>query len=537
MKKLTTILLAAALLASLAIPSVAAHVSAAEALSTLETLQLVEGGENGLEPERAATRAEAVVMLLRLLGQYQAAEAMMAPSPFEDAGWADRYLGYAYAKGLVDGVADAWFGSNTAVSARDYVTMALRALGYREGADFTWADSLAFSDRIGLTHGEYAGDAGFLREDMVLISYTALTLKLKDSETRLIDSLYAAGAVSADALKATRFADAVNAGRNTYSAAEIHELVSSSVLFIEAFASQEDLENGDRFSSGSGFLISPDGVALLCWHELEDASAVLASTTDGRSFPVTRVLYYDVFQDIAVVRLSMTDTDGNAVRFFPYLDLGDSDAISAGELAYLIGSPLGMTDTITSGLISYPKRIVDDPAYPLIQMTTPASSGSSGGPLMNRYGEVIGLLFGGFVGGENMNLAVPINVIENISLTGPGVALEEIAAEIQERKDNAVLTIEPAQITLAPDEKQEAVIFSDYPGTMSVRFKIDDTDVVSCKWGDLLTKQTVALYLTGGNPGATKVHITYANDGNPEAEAVIEVTVAEGAEEAGETEA
>ena len=536
MKKLTTILLAAALLASLATPSFAAHVSAAEALSTLETLQLVEGGENGPELERAATRAEAVVMLLRLLGQYQAAEAMTAPSPFEDAGWADRYLGYAYAKGLVDGVADARFGSNTAVSARDYVTMALRALGYREGADFTWTDSLAFSDRIGLTHGEYAGGAGFLREDMVLISYTALTLKLKDSPLRLIDALYAAGAVSADALKATRFADAVNAGRNTYDAREIHELVSSAVLFIETYKTQEDLESDDRLSSGSGFLISPDGVAALCWHELDDASVALASTTDGRSFPIISVLYYDVYQDFAVVRLSKTDTDGNTVRFFPYLDLGDSDAISAGELVYLVGSPLGMTDTITSGLISHTKRIVDDPAYPLIQMTAPASNGSSGGPLMNRYGEVIGVLFGSFVGGENMNLAVPINAVENPSLAGPGVPLEEVAAEIRERKDNAVLTIEPAQITLAPGEKQEAVIFSDYPGSISIRYKTDDTNVVSCKWGDFLTKQTVALYLTGQEPGTTEVHITFTNDGNPEAEAVIEVTVAENAGEAGETE-
>ena len=531
MKNLTTILLAAALLASLCIPSFAARVSAGEAISTLETLQLIEGTDNGYEPERAATRAEAVVMLLRLLGQYQAAGAVTKPSPFTDAGWADPYLSYAYAKGLAEGVADDRFGSDTAVSAQDYVTMALRALGYREDIDFTWADSLAFSDRIGLTHGEYAGGAQFLREDMALISYTALTLKLKDSPLRLIDSLYAAGVVSADALKATRFADAINTGRNTYDAGEIHELVSSAVLFIEAYETQEDLENDNRFSSGSGFLISPDGVAVLCWHELEDASAALASTTDGRSFPITGVLYYDVYQDIAVVRLSKTDTDGNTVRFFPYLDLGDSDTISAGELVYLIGSPLGMTDTITGGLISYTKRTVDDPAYPLIQMTAPASNGSSGGPLMNRYGEVIGVLFGSFINGENMNLAVPINAIENMSLTASGTALEEVAAEVQAQKDNAVLLIEPAQITLAPDEKQEVVIFSDYPGTMSVRFKIDDTDIVSCKWGDLLTKQTVVLHLTGGEPGATKVHITYANDGNPEAEAVIEVTVAEENEE------
>lgn len=530
MKKLTTILLTAALLASLCAPSLAARVSAGEAISTLETLRLIEGGENGFEPARAATRTEAAIMLLRLLGRYREAGATTEPSPFKDAGWADSYLSYAYANGLVTGLSDDSFGSGTAISARDYVTMVLRALGYREEEDFTWADCLAFSDSIGLTHGEYTADTEFLREDMALISYTALSLKQKDSALRLIDSLYAGGAVSAEALKATRFADAVNAGRTIYSATEIHELASSAVLLIETFETQEDLARGKVFSAGSGFLISPDGLAVLCWHELDGASAALASTTDGRSFPIAGVLYYDVYQDIAVVRLSLTDTNGNPIRFFPYLDLGDSDTIVAGEIVYLIGNPLGMSDVITAGLVSNPKRIVDDPAYPRILTTAPASDGNSGGPLMNRYGEVIGLLCASVVGGENMNLAAPVNVLKDASRNGTGVPLREVAAAVQARKDSAVILAETTQVALAPGEIRQVTLFTDFPGSAGVRYRVDDSDVVRCNWGKILTKQTFTLYLAGQEPGTTTVRVTFTGEGNPGAEAAIQVTVTDSAQ-------
>ena len=92
MRKFLSFLLLIAMLAALCLPVSAAHVSAVEAISTLETLGLVKGTGNGFEPERSATRAEAAVMLLRLLGKEAEAELEQGKCPFYDGGWAARYL-------------------------------------------------------------------------------------------------------------------------------------------------------------------------------------------------------------------------------------------------------------------------------------------------------------------------------------------------------------------------------------------------------------------------------------------------------------
>ena len=336
----TALLLCALLLAAACMPVSAAFVSGREAMETLHTLGLFQGTEKGFEPERTATRAEAAVMLLRLLGLEQEAEAAYsagaAECPFTDGGWAAAWLGFASREGLVRGRTDSYFGADETVSAQDYATMVLRALDYTEGKDFTWSDALSFSDSIGLTHGEYAAGGAFLREDLALISYTALTLHPNGAAERLIDTLYRRGAVSADRLMQTRLANAVNSGKRAYTASELHEMSASAVLYIEVYDKPEDLQSGNYSGTGSAFLISPDGLAVMCYHVLEDNSYARATTTDSRVFNVEEVLYYHTEQDIAVVRLSKKDTAGNTVRFFPWLALGDSDALSNGDPVYIL---------------------------------------------------------------------------------------------------------------------------------------------------------------------------------------------------------
>lgn len=540
MRKTLALFLCAALFAALfmPVPASAASVSVDEAVGTLSTLGLLLGGDDGLELERSATRAEAAVMLLRLLGLYGAAEAAAIESPFQDAGWADVYLGYAYDAGLVKGRTDGRYGSGESVSARDYVTMALRALGYVEDEDFTYWTSLAFSDAIGLTHGEYAAGGAFLREDMALVSYTALTLRPKGVSQRLIDVLRLNGAVSSEALKQTRLASAVNAGKTVRTAVEVYELTSSAVFLVETYETEEDLEKDAVSGRGSGFFVTGDGVAVLCYHELEDAAFARVTTTDGRSFDLTGVLYYDVDRDLAVVRVSRTDTDGKAVRFFPYLDLGDSDAVGVGDTVYSVSNPLGdkAPDSLSNGVLSNRSRSLYVEDYPFLQHTAPTSRGSSGGPIMNAYGEVIGYVYGSYANGELLELAIPVNALRGVELTGEGTPLSEVCAAEQEKKAAAVITAEETELAVEVGETREILVSSDCPGILGVTCGTEQWDVVDIEWGDFVTLQSCILRVTGVTAGEDDLSIKFSSGyGNEDAELTIHVTVTGGEEEAADT--
>lgn len=527
MKKILALILTAVLSVSLCAPAGAAHVTATEAISTLETLGLVKGTGSGFEPERTATRAEAVTMLVRLLGREDAALRATGWCPFSDAGWAAKYITYAYNSGLVTGQAPGWFGSAADVQIRDYLTMLLRALGYSTATgDFTWAGSIAFADSIGLTHGEYTAQTPMLREDLALTSYTALTMKMKNSERTLIEQLYLDGAVSASALKATRLSYALAAEKPVYSAAEIHEKSVDAMFLLNVYETEEDLQHNRPFSNSTGFFVTGDGVALTCWHSIDGAAYARATAADGKCYDVTGIIFYDALWDIAVLRVSRTDTEGATTRFFPYLDLGDSDSAYTGEQIYTVSDALGRIDNLTDGLISNAGRVVDDPAYRVLQITAPISGGSSGGALLNAHGEVIGVLYGSFVNGENMNLAVPVNVLSSVAFAGEGMSFAEFDEAEQAKMDASTLKASDITVSLAVDEEKEIVITHDCPRPITIYYEIEDSDIVSCEWGDFTSKFTVPLRICALERGTTEIEVRFADGkGNPDAVATIHVNV------------
>ena len=529
MRRFLAFILSAVLtLSVLWLPASAAHVSGAEAIAALETLELVRGTGNGFEPERAPNRSEALVMLLRLLGRETEALAETADCPFADGGWAAAYITYAYRNGLVQGVGGDRFGSDEPVSVRDYLTMVLRTLGYSdsgEDADFSWERSIAFADSIGLTHGEYKASDRFLREDMALVSYTALTLELKGRDETLIRHLYLDGVVSGAALKKTRLAYAASsAEKQALDAAEVHELAASAVVFVEVFNTEDDLRKDKPAAHGSGFFVTADGVAVLCCHELDGRRFARVTTLDGKIYPVVAVLDYDPFWDTAVVQVDRTDTEGNTVRFFPYLEIGDSDGLYVGEKIFTVSNPLGYVDCISDGLIANRSRIVDDPDYPVLQVTAPIAQGSSGGPLLNAYGEAVGILYGMFLNGENMNLAIPSDQINTDAFCGEGISLEEMYETEDAKKKAAVLTASQTTLELEYEEEAEILITADYPGTPSIKYEIvSGKKAVSCAWGSFETKQSVPLYITGTANGEADVEVRFSGvEGN---ESVVELHI------------
>lgn len=192
MKRVLSALLAVCLLLAMIPAAYAAQTEAAEAADTLYELGLFKGtgtdadGKPVFDLDRAPTRAEAVTMLVRLLGKESEAKSGSWTTPFTDvAAWAKPYVGYAYANGLTTGVGKGLFGGGWPVTAAQYLTFVLRALGYESGTDFSWDTAWTLTDALGITNGQYhAGtNNSFLRADAVLVSVCALGAAAKDGKT------------------------------------------------------------------------------------------------------------------------------------------------------------------------------------------------------------------------------------------------------------------------------------------------------------------------------------------------------------------
>ena len=161
------------------------------------------GARKGYELERTPNRQEALVMLIRLLGEEQAALAFDPVSPFNDlTNWVDgqRYIAYAYRMRYTNGMSSTTFGPTLEGTLEQYLTFVLRSLGYQDGVDFVWdTTSRDLACEIGLlSREELAAIArdGFKRDHVVAISYRALACQLQDGSGRLSDRLISAGIVS-----------------------------------------------------------------------------------------------------------------------------------------------------------------------------------------------------------------------------------------------------------------------------------------------------------------------------------------------------
>ena len=371
----------------------------------LKALGLFQGvSDTDFDLARAPSRTEALVMLIRVLGKEGETLAGTWAHPFTDvAAWADKYVGYAYENGLTNGVSATEFGTGTADSAM-YLTFVLRALGYSDdgGADFTWSEPYELAGQTGLLQGPVNSD-DFWRADVVLISYAALSAALKGSAQTLAGKL-----IAADVFTTAQFDANYNlqkiAPATSLTAEEIYAKCSSAVFYIEVFDKDDDL-----LATGSGFFISGDGTAVTNYHVIARAHSAKITVSDtGSIYDVQGVYDYDELDDWAVIKVNGSG--------FSHLTQGAASTVVGGATVYAIGSPLGLQSSITQGIISNPRREEYGTTY--IQTSAAISSGSSGGALLNQYGEVIGITTAGYVYGQNLNLALPISYIVGVSQSG-----------------------------------------------------------------------------------------------------------------------
>ena len=161
----------------------------------LKALSLFRGvSDTDFDLERAPTRLEALVMLIRTLGQEEAALNGDWKHPFADVPeWADRYVGYAYEHDLARGISDTEFGTGDA-DAAVYLTFILRALGYSDAdnLDFSWKNPYPLAEEVGILP-KRVDIMDFRRADSVTVSYAALLARLKGSSRTLAEKLIGAG--------------------------------------------------------------------------------------------------------------------------------------------------------------------------------------------------------------------------------------------------------------------------------------------------------------------------------------------------------
>lgn len=503
-QKLLSLFLALLLLVGLAIPAGAYTQEQEDAADELYERGLFYGTDQGYELDRALTRQEAVTMLVRLVGRETAALNGNYRTNFTDVDlWATGYVGYAETVGLVSGYSVDYLGAADSVTPEQYLTFVLRALGYSDVAgDFAWDAPWPLAISLGLAAYEGEFSSPLTRGEVALISQRALSVYLKGSTLTLWESLEIAQQAETDA---------------ALTPAQIYRKCADAVFFLESY---EDSAYETPYGTASGFFISSDGIAVTNYHALIDTGSARITTRDGETYPVTHILYGSTTDDVIVMQVATTAESGKTVQSFPYLELADQSSVRVGDPIYAFGSPLGLSDTFASGIVSSLNRRLGSRTY--IQMTVPISSGSSGGPVVDATGKVIGIASASFTSGQNLNLANPVNVIKQADWSGTGT---EYAPFFADREYH--ITAAPSAVTVKVDETVTVIVGSDYPFSASLMYENYDFATVAVSWGNWVDEQHVQLFITGVSEGEGEIFITF--DGiKSDAQLLIPVTVLPG---------
>jgi serine protease Do len=194
-------------------------------------------------------------------------------------------------------------------------------------------------------------------------------------------------------------------------------------------------------STGTGFIISPDGEILTNYHVIEGAQTLTVTLSNGASYPA-RVLGYEADSDVALIKIDVTG--------LPVCNLGNSDDLYVGAQIAAIGNPLGeLTYTMTVGYVSAKDRFVNTDGTPInmMQIDAAINSGNSGGPVFNMYGHVIGISTAKYSGNsgsgasiEGIGFAIPINdvldILEDLRTNGGVVDRAYLGVLVSTVKEN-----------------------------------------------------------------------------------------------------
>lgn len=210
-------------------------------------------------------------------------------------------------------------------------------------------------------------------------------------------------------------ASVTDPNKPTLSTVEIVNSVSPATISVYVMAQMSNGSTTPAFT-GSGFFVSEDGYIVTNRHVVEDviegSGYSILIVVPGYDVPIeAEVVGSDIQTDIAVLKAQEQDEP------YAYVTLGDSDTLQVGELVVAIGNPLGkLSGTVTVGVVSALERTVNNNGYTmdLIQTDASINSGNSGGPLINSFGEVIGVTNAKISTAEGLGFAIPISDVDEI---------------------------------------------------------------------------------------------------------------------------
>ena len=233
---------------------------------------------------------------------------------------------------------------------------------------------------------------------LLLISFLACADKPTTPDTLTEEEI----AALVDARVAEEIAK-MSAEVDTLTPQEIAEIALKSTVYLR-------VKTQKKTYYGSGFVIG-EGLIATCEHVIEGmVSGTAESVFDEKKYLLTKILAISEKHDLAVVRV-----EGFTA---PPLPLGDSDMVRVGETVYVAGNPKKLKGIFSEGVISGIRAEGNELVKgKIFQMTAPISPGSSGGPVMNREGEVISIAAGDELGAQNLNFATPVNALKALLKT------------------------------------------------------------------------------------------------------------------------
>lgn len=168
--------------------------------------------------------------------------------------------------------------------------------------------------------------------------------------------------------------------------------------------------NSEGFSLGSGFIINEQGYILTNAHVIHNATDIRVVLSEGRKEYTAKIVGADRITDTALILIQPD-------HLLTVLPLGNSDSLRIGEMVMTIGNPLGLRHSVTAGIVSATERIspgLSEKLVDFIQTDSAINPGSSGGPLVNLYGEVVGINTAMISKAQSIGFAVPINTVKKV---------------------------------------------------------------------------------------------------------------------------
>jgi serine protease Do len=272
-------------------------------------------------------------------------------------------------------------------------------------------------------------------------------------------------------------------------------------------------EEGQPRGVGSGFILSSDGFVMTNAHVVDGADEVLVTLTDKREFKA-KIVGADKRTDVAVVKIDATG--------LPAVKIGDVNRMRVGEWVMAIGSPFGLENTVTAGIVSAKQRDTGD-YLPLIQTDVAINPGNSGGPLINMRGEVIGInsqIYSRSGGFQGISFAIPIDeairVSEQLRNSGRvtrgriGVQIDQVSKEVAE--------------SIGLGKPQGALVRGVEAGAPAEKAGIEAGDIIIKFDGKIIEKSSDLPRLVGSVKPGTRATVTVFRRGTTRD---LAVTIAE----------